>query len=145
MKSNSSTLSVLLANSLSELSLLRNCRKLYIHLSGLCTVFLQINRLFQDRIFKILFIDSNFYTMKFSMFSAVFAFRLPGLARSWRAFLVYRMSQLLSTSFFDFFSSFLRTLCRDSSFILPNLTCPVNMFFAFYFLSFLTVKTFVTL
>ena len=128
MKSNSSTLSVLLANSLSELSLLRNCRKLYIHLSGLCTVFLQINRLFQDRIFKILFIDSNFYTMKFSMFSAVFALRLPGLARSWRAFLVYRMSQLLSTSFFDFFSSFLRTFCRDSSFILPNLTCPVNDF-----------------
>ena len=44
--------------------------------------------------------DSNFYTMKFSMFAALAVARLP------RAFIYYLMPQPLSTTFFKFFYFF---------------------------------------
>lgn len=134
------------ANSLSELLFFRNCRKL-LHLPFSGCVF---SFSFKSNIF-----DSNFYTMKFSMFMPFqlsFLTCLWALPAPWRAFLFYRMSLCLSTTFFDFFQafficSFLLVFCLfhlvvlpDSLIILPNYSPFVNSFFnlflPFLFISF---------
>ncbi len=48
--------------------------------------------------------DSNFYTMKFSMFAAFAVARLP------RAFIYYLTHDPLSTTFFKFFKVFLKAV-----------------------------------
>ena len=109
------------ANSLSELLFFRNCRKL-LHLPFSGCVF---SFSFKSNIF-----DSNFYTMKFSMFSI---FRSRSLLASF--FSISHVASFVNYFFSSFFVSSLGSSAPcDSLSILPNLPLHVNRFFCFFHL-----------